>query len=160
MCSSVSGRIDSLIYVDSSALVKLVLEEPESAALQAWLQPSMTLATCALARTEVIRSVLGAGDAAIGRARELLRRLDILALDAELLDAATMIEPAALRGLDAIHLAAAITLGEDLAAIVTYDRRMAEGATALGLAVVAPGTARASTLPSEGRLRPHAYQSE
>jgi predicted nucleic acid-binding protein len=68
------------------------------------------------------------------------RRLDILELDAELLDAAAVMQPATLRTLHTIHLAAAVTLGDDLEAIVTYDRRMTEGASSLGLPVASPGT--------------------
>lgn len=125
-------------YFDSSALVKLVVREPESAALRRWARSADGFATCALARTELIRAVAPSGPSAIARARALLRRIDLIALDDVLLDAAAGIGPRTLRTLDAIHLAAAIALGDDLTAVVTYDRRMATGAEALGLPVVSP----------------------
>jgi uncharacterized protein len=129
----------SVVYLDSSALVKLVIAEAESAALQAWIQPSMTLSSCALARTEVMRAVRDAGDGAIGRARDVLQGLDLIRLDDGLLEAAGLIGLPTLRSLDAVHLAAAVTLGDDLATLVTYEQRMAEGARALGLSVASPG---------------------
>ena len=125
-------------YLDSSALVKLVVREPESAALRRWARSADGFATCALARTELIRAVAPSGPSAVARARALLRRVDLIALDDVLLDAAAGIGPDTLRTLDAIHLAAAMALGDDLTAVVTYDRRMAIGAEALGLPVVSP----------------------
>ena len=128
---------DARAYFDTSALVKLVIREPESGALRRWAR-SAGFATCALARTELIRAVAPSGESAIARARALLRRIDLIALDDVLLDAAARIGPDTLRAQDAIHLAAAIALGDDLTAVVTYDRRMAIGAEALGLPVVSP----------------------
>lgn len=129
----------STTYLDSSAIVKLVVAESESGALQTWLRANPSQATCGLARTEVIRAVRGVGPHALARARSVLRRLQIIALDDGLLDRAGFMDPAALRSLDAIHLAAALDLGDDLSEIVTYDRRMIEGATALGLPTASPG---------------------
>jgi predicted nucleic acid-binding protein len=131
--------VPSTAYLDSSALVKLVIEESESAALRRWIEQPAFLATCALARTEVVRAVQPAGQAAVDRGRDVLRRLEIVRLDDDLLDAAALIAPPTLRSLDAIHLAAALRLGEDLSAIVTYDNRMAVAAAARGLIVVSPG---------------------
>lgn len=129
------------VYVDSSALVKLVLAEAESGALRTWLNAPIVATTCALARTEVIRAVAPGGEAAIARSRELLRSVEMIALDDSLLDAAAVIGPATLRSLDAIHLAASLALGDDLLAVVTYDRRMLAGARALGLPTATPGSA-------------------
>jgi predicted nucleic acid-binding protein len=78
------------------------------------------------------------GPSAIAAARRLLQRIDLIRLDDALFDAAGMLEPVGLRSLDAIHLAAAHLVAPALRAIVTYDRRMAEGAGALGFAVVGP----------------------
>lgn len=133
----------SSVYLDSSALVKLVLDEPESGALLAWIRAEMLLTSSALARTEVIRSLQSAGDAALERGRELVRRLELFALDDAVLDTAAVLQPGSLRSLDAIHLASASALGDDLLAIVTYDHRMAAGARALGLTVASPGSAGA-----------------
>ena len=128
------------VYLDSSALVKLVVRERESVALRAWIPNDVRLATSELSRTEVIRSVrpFGAESVAIGRA--LFRRLEFLSLDRPLFDTAAVLEPASLRSLDAIHLASAIALRDDLLTLVTYDRRMVAGARALGLPVVSPGS--------------------
>jgi predicted nucleic acid-binding protein len=77
-----------------------------------------------------------AGTAAIRRAREIVATLDLIGLGDGLLDAAGDLE-ADLRSLDAIHVAAARTLGADLDLVVTYDRRMSAAAAAIGLTVAA-----------------------
>ena len=127
-----------MVYLDSSALVKLVVAEPESAALRRYLRTELERASCALARVEVVRAVRPHGATATSRARQLLRRLDMIQVDDELLDGAAALDGVVLRSLDAIHLAAAQMLGDDLAAIVTYDERMTRAAELLGLPVHAP----------------------
>jgi len=124
-------------YLDSSALVKVVIDEPESKPLDEWLGSRSVLVSCALARTEVVRAVFPSGRDAVGRARRLLDRIDLIQLDDELLDFAGELE-GPLRSLDAIHLAAALALGDELEAVVTYDRRLGQAARTLGLPVVAP----------------------
>lgn len=127
-----------VVYLDSSALVKLVVAEPESAALRQHLNGSAVRVTSALARVEVVRAVSGAGSAAVARAREVLTRLDLLTLDDALLDAAADLADSGLRSLDAIHIASAQAFGDDLAALVTYDHRMATSARDHGMTVTAP----------------------
>jgi predicted nucleic acid-binding protein len=127
-----------VVYLDSSALVKLVVVERESAALRRYLRKETRRASCALARVEVVRAVRPHGSAALTRARRLLRRLDLIQLDDELLDGAAALDRGVLRSLDAIHLAAAQTLIDELNAIVTYDDRMTTAAALLGLTVAAP----------------------
>jgi predicted nucleic acid-binding protein len=127
-----------VLYLDSSALVKLVIRETESSALRRALRLDSARATCALARVEVVRAVRPHGAAAVARARQLLRTLDVVQLDDELLDSAAMLDGGLLRSLDAIHLAAALMLADDVTAVVTYDQRMAAAATAMGLPVSAP----------------------
>ena len=127
-----------MVYLDSSALVKLVVAERESAALRRYLRKELHRVSCALARVEVVRAVRPHGSTARARARQLLRRVDLLQLDDELLDSAAALDGTVLRSLDAIHLAAAHTLGDELSAIVTYDERMTTTAGVLGLTVVAP----------------------
>ncbi len=124
-------------YFDASALVKLVVAEPESAALAAWVESRSPLVSCTLARVEVVRAARPHGSPAVRTARLLLDELDLTQLDDELLDLAGELEPP-LRSLDAIHLAAALELGDDLEVVVTYDGQMAKAAEALGLRVVAP----------------------
>lgn len=127
-----------MVYLDSSALVKLVVHEPESRALRAYLRTQRDRLSCGLARTEVLRAVRPLGPTAIETARRLLRTIPLVRLDDALLDATGMLEPSTLRSLDAIHLAAAQLVAPTLRAVVTYDRRMADAATALGFSVVGP----------------------
>jgi predicted nucleic acid-binding protein len=127
-----------VVYLDSSALVKLVIAEAESAALQRYLADESEHASCALARVEVPRAVRGHGTAALTRARRLLRRLTLVQIDDELLDAAAMMDPRVLRSLDAVHLAAAQLFGDELTALVTYDRRVAAAASLVDLKIAAP----------------------
>lgn len=129
------------LYLDSSALVKLVQREAESDALRRFLRHHRAdpLVTSALARVEVVRAVLIGGAAALAQARRQLSRLDQVLLSREVLDrAATLAPTIQLRSLDAIHLAAAQVVGTDLRAFVTYDRRMADAAQDLGFAVEMP----------------------
>ena len=129
--------VDRQRYLDASAIVKLIVREPESEVLDRWLGTGHQLVSCALVRTEVVRAAVPRGSEAVLRARRLLDRLDLIILDDELLDlAGELAEP--LRSLDAIHVAAALEVGEGLEAFVTYDRQMTRVAESLGLPVVAP----------------------
>lgn len=125
-------------YLDSSAIVKLAVREPESAALRRYLKNRRPLVSSALARTEVLRALLPAGEAAGVRGRDVLARVDLIRLNDRVLNAAGTLLPVDMRSLDAIHLATAHALGADLGRLVTYDHRMTEAATELGLPVVAP----------------------
>ena len=127
-----------MVYLDSSAHVKLVVAEPESSVLRRELRKERGRASCALARVEVVRAVRPHGAAAVARARRLLRRLDLVQLDDELLDDAATLDGGVLRSLDAIHLAAAQTLGDELSMVITYDERMTAAARLTGLTVSAP----------------------
>jgi hypothetical protein len=126
------------VYLDSSALVKLVIREPESRALRRYLASEPTRVSSALARVEVPLASRRHGDAAVTRARQTLARIGLVRLDDLLLDAAGSIDLAGIRSLDAIHLATAQALGEELVALVTYDGRMGEAARSLGLPVDEP----------------------
>jgi predicted nucleic acid-binding protein len=128
---------EPVVYLDSSALVKLVVREPESAALRSYLRSKASRVSSALARIEVVRAVAPHGPGATARARQVLEATSLLALDDALLDAAGALEAPDLRSLDAIHLAAAVAV-EPLRALVTYDRRLSETAASLGLDPVAP----------------------
>ncbi|HWX45633.1 MAG TPA: type II toxin-antitoxin system VapC family toxin [Solirubrobacteraceae bacterium] len=132
------GSAEIAVYLDSSALVKLVVREAESDALAQHLADHPERVSCALARVEVVRAVHPHGAPALTRARKLLERVGLLRLDDDLLDAAGALAGSTLRSLDAIHLAAAHTVGPELAELITYDRRMADAAVMLGLSVAAP----------------------
>jgi predicted nucleic acid-binding protein len=125
-------------YLDSSALVKLVLSEPESNALRNYVRRKRTLVSSALARTEVVRAVLSEGSHAIQRGKEVLESLELLRINDRILEAAGTMTPAELRSLDAIHIATAQTIGPELAQFVTYDARMAAAARDHGLKVAQP----------------------
>lgn len=131
-----------MLYLDTSALVKLVTREAESIALQSYLaeRPDSRWVTSGLTRAELLRAVYRSGVAqALDDARTVLATLDILALTDRQLDQAGVLPPAGLRTLDAIHLVAAKTVGPTLTAVVTYDARMFEAARQAGLPVARPG---------------------
>lgn len=125
-------------YVDSSAIVKLVVREPESAALHRYLRRKRPLITSALSRTEVARALLPLGALAVARGEDVLTRFEIVRINDRILRLAGAMQPPELRSLDAIHLATARALGSDLARLCTYDDRMAEAAELLGMTLVAP----------------------
>ena len=125
-------------YVDSSAIVKLAVREPESAALRRYLRRRRPLVSSALARTEVLRALLPAGEEAVARGRIVLQRFDLVRLNDRVLNAAAVLRPPELRSLDAIHLATAQQLGRVLTALVTYDDRMVAAAKILGYRIVQP----------------------
>ena len=130
----------SVVYLDASALVKLVVREPESVALMEFLREHPDRVSSALALAEVPRALRRArfGAAERRRAREVLARVALVDIDRRALAAAAAIEPPTVRTLDAIHLATALALREDLAALVTYDRSLAVAAERADLPVQAP----------------------
>ncbi|MFP5325901.1 MAG: type II toxin-antitoxin system VapC family toxin [Acidimicrobiia bacterium] len=126
-------------YVDTSAVVKLIRKEPETAALRRWLRGKRWIGSDLL-HTKLGRAVLrGGGPSDAQRAERLLREIDLITLSPELYDAARDLEPATLRSLDAIHLTAALSLVDDLSGVVAYDSALLDAARAVGGAVVAPG---------------------
>jgi uncharacterized protein len=127
----------TLAYLHSSAFVKTLVDEPESARLETWLEEWPERASCALLRMEAVRAVRVHGSEAVARTRRALAALLLVQLDDELLDAAAELAPN-VRSLDAIHLAAARSLGPDLGVIATYDDRMTSAARELGLDTAAP----------------------
>ena len=127
-----------LTYLDSSAIVKLAVLEPESKALRRYLARRQPLVSSALARTEVTRALKPSGPEAVVRGEDVLRRIQLLRINDRVLSEAGRLEPAELRSLDAIHLASASQLRSSIRQIVTYDERMGEAAIALGWTVVAP----------------------
>ena len=125
-------------YLDSSAIVKLAVREPESLALRRYLRRRQPLVSSALARTEVLRALLPAGDEAITRGQAVLQRIDLVRVNDRILNAAGVLRPDDLRSLDAIHLATAHELGDELRALVTHDDRMVAAAKQLGYRIAQP----------------------
>ncbi|MGB2699909.1 MAG: PIN domain-containing protein [Candidatus Phosphoribacter baldrii] len=130
-----------MIYLDTSAVAKLVVEEAESAQLAAWLysRPDAPLVTSTLTRVELLRAARRRGGPTVPRAVALLAELAVVPLGDPVVEAAALLDPADLRTLAALHTATAALLGADLSALVTYDARMAAAAGAAGLPVASPG---------------------
>jgi predicted nucleic acid-binding protein len=135
----------ALFYADASALVKLVRQEPETAALATFLAGADIISS-ELVLTEVSRAVHRAAaddpalplDALIARAGEVLQALALLPIDRGLLLAAGALAEPMLRALDAIHIASAVAV-LPIDAFITYDDRQAAVARLAGLRTVAPG---------------------
>src|SRR5712691_6230600 len=111
-------------YLDASAIVKLAVREPESAALRRHLRRRRPLVSSALSRTEVLRALLPAGETAFVRGRRVLTTVNLIRVNDVILNAAGALLPPELRSLDAIHLATARQLGDELGEVITYDERM------------------------------------
>ena len=135
----------ALFYLDASALVKRVREEPESTALRAYLDEA-DLVSSELVLTEVPRAVCRAtahdpglpAELLIERTAHLLDAIALLPLDRPLLAAAGALTEPGLRALDAIHVAAAVDLAP-IDAFVSYDERQSAAARLAGLRTSAPG---------------------
>ena len=131
---------DDLVYVDSSAFVKLFLPEPESPVLTSYLTSRTHRVSATLLRTEALRAAVRAvlSPQRMILVRMLLDGLSFIPADATLADEAGLLRPPDLRSLDAIHLAAARSLGSRLGGLITYDQRLAAAAAWYGLRVVSP----------------------
>jgi predicted nucleic acid-binding protein len=127
------------VYVDASALVKLVAREAETDALDAFLRAHPSHVTSVVGLVEVRRAAARRPGVDLQRVEQVLGRVAAIGLDPALVAAAGTVGPAGLRTLDAIHLASAALLGDDLEAMVTYDRRLADAAEMVGLPSASPG---------------------
>lgn len=130
-----------MIYLDTSAMVKLVAAEEESAALIDWLNghPDENLVTSAIGHIELMRAAGRSGPDAVALARNVASTIDTLVLTDTIAATAATIAPAELRTLDAIHLATAHTHRRSLRALCAYDRRLLKAADSQGLSTVSPG---------------------
>ena len=125
------------IYLDSSALVKLVVEEEESSALRQFLvAQNGPFLSSAIARVEVPRAARRHG--AEDRGRDVVARLDAIEIHGQILDEAAAVGPATLTSLDALHLASAVFAGERLEHFVAYDARLVDAARSAGFDVQTP----------------------
>jgi uncharacterized protein len=142
-----------VIYFDTCALLKLIREDPQSGALGAFIdaRPATRWFSSEVARTELARTVrrINHDDrgrlidearlrAELGYAESLWERLDLIGVSTRVLNEAAAIEQPFLRTLDAIHLAAAVSMRTSLSAFVTYDKRLAAAAQETGLPVLSP----------------------
>ncbi len=130
-----------MIYLDSSALIKLVRREAETEALCAWLDlyREQPVVSSELGRVEVLRAARRVGGPALAEARAVVADLDLIPLDRAIQDVACDVGEPMLRTLDALHLASALLLGDALTAFIAYDERLAEGARVAGVVVATPG---------------------
>lgn len=145
-CSAqcVTRNVTDVIYLDTSALVKLVRVEDESDDLADWLdqRTEMPWITSALAEVELPRAIIRAGQLdRLSSVPSVLARVDLFEIDDVVRTTAAAYQDPQLRSLDAIHLATASVAASiaTLVGLVTYDSRLAEVATALGMPIAAPG---------------------
>jgi predicted nucleic acid-binding protein len=130
------------LYIDSSALMKLVTPEDESDSLREFLaganpwSTAVSLLSSQLAKTEIFRASARIGADARRAARDLARSVTFLGLDRPILHQAALVMPASLRTLDAIHVTTALWGG---LAVIGYDHRLNEAAREAGLRVYSPG---------------------
>ncbi len=129
-----------MIYLDSSALVKLALTEPESAALASWLaeRTDQAFVSSVLHRAEVLRAIWRAQPGALPRGQRIIRRIGRVALSYEVLENAATLPPGRLGTAGAIHLASALAIKRDLVSFVTYDKDLLAAAREAGLPVDSP----------------------
>ncbi|WP_026821053.1 type II toxin-antitoxin system VapC family toxin [Arthrobacter castelli] len=128
-----------MIYVDTSALAKLVMAEPETESLRNYLRQAThePTASSELTLVELRRAAVRRGQDTAELAEQVLARVDTCPLYREVVDRASSLDPSVLRTLDALHVATALELRAS--AVVTYDRRMLEACVSHGLTAVAPG---------------------
>jgi predicted nucleic acid-binding protein len=129
-----------VIYFDTSALVKLVFDESESAALAEWLtgMAGTPKVSSDLSTIELLRTCRRVDEDAVEGANLLLRGIDLLPIDRAIVEKAATLVPSELRSLDAIHLASALSVKANLTALVAYDIRLCTAAAEVGIQVVSP----------------------
>jgi len=127
------------LYIDTSALGRVLLDEPDAGAILRELDRFDTQVSSRLVRVELRR--LGLRKRVLDTADQLLGGVALVPVDEAVLAAAETVPPAGVATLDAVHLVTAVRLaGDDLIeAVMTYDARLADGVRHHGLAIVAPG---------------------
>ncbi len=128
-----------MIYLDTSAALKLVVPEAETSALELWIaeRAGLPRVSSRLLRIEMTRAVSRNAPHRMARAQVVLAAVALLSID-DITPTAEMIGDPALRSLDAIHLATAHAVRSDLTAFVCYDKRLSDSAQAIGLPVHSP----------------------
>jgi predicted nucleic acid-binding protein len=132
-----------VIYLDSTALMKLIRMENETAALRDWLdeRPEQPVVSSELGRVEVLRAARRVGGRALIEAWAVVGDIDLVPLDRAVQDLASDIGDPLLHTLDALHLASAVLLSDELTVFIAYDQRLSSAAQAAGLVVATPGAA-------------------
>lgn len=130
-----------MIYLDTSALVKLVIEEVESPALEHWLVlQEEPFTTSLIGRVELIRACRRIDPSSVATANLLIADLPFVPMTSWILELAENIGRPSLRSLDALHLATAFELGDALTGFVTYDKQLRDAAVHANLPVMTPGS--------------------
>ncbi|NBU60749.1 MAG: PIN domain-containing protein [Actinobacteria bacterium] len=125
--------------VDSSAIVKLIVDEPNSQNFGNWLKNCKSeLFVSEIAHTEVARAIARVDANLHRQLKTVLERFGIIRVSSQILAIASVLAPTKLRTLDAIHLASCLILGDDLDGLVTYDDSQTDAAQQEGITVVAP----------------------
>jgi len=128
----------AILYLDSSAILKLVVPEPETRAVRRLLRSWPERVSSVIAEIEVERAARRVGGGAMRKARTVLSRIGLIELEQAVVRVAATLEPAGLRTLDAIHLASALSISGEVGAFCTYDARLADATTAADIVVTAP----------------------
>lgn len=127
------------VYLDTSAFVKLVVKEPYTQDLCTWLRArDVHVVASELLRTEGLRAARRHSVAAVGKMRTALEAVELVAVSTDVCERAAELDVRIPRSLDAIHVATALTVGDRLDAVVTYDSRLAEACQSYGLRVESP----------------------
>lgn len=137
-----------MIYLDTSAALKLVRQEPESAAASAFVGDRTDLMSSTLLAVEARRGTLRNDPAALPRVDVFLARIDMIGISDAIIESAGRLPDVMLRSLDAIHLATALLVREELDVLLAYDTRLLTAAAAHGLPTAAPGLSDATTTPT------------
>ncbi len=134
----------TLVYLDSSAVVKLALKEKESDALVGFISgenptgQQIRMVSCDLTRTETLLACRRVSEVGAQRARLALRLLTSVRISTTITDLAGLVDPPALRSLDSLHLTTALHLSPELFGVITYDDRFGHAARNAGLDVFQP----------------------
>jgi hypothetical protein len=130
-----------MIYLDATAMIRLIAQTPETPALTAYLtaHTDTRWISCALTRAELLRTTADLPAEATEHAHHVLSGIDSVGVTDRLLDAAVTLSPAPARTIDALHIAAALSAGHRLRTLVTYDPELASAASGHHITTVSPG---------------------
>lgn len=127
-----------MIYIDTSALLRVVFRDPTTPALERVLAPEVELVSSALLQVEARRGVLRRAPQRVPRVDVLLAEIEFVGITDAVVESAGRLPDPLLRSLDAIHLATALLIREDIEAVLTYDARLADAVREHDLAVITP----------------------
>ncbi len=128
-----------VFVVDSSAIVKLIVHEPQSQRFSTWLKNCKhDLFVSEIAHAEVARAIARVDSSLHGQLNIVLERFGTIRVSSQILRIAGVLIPTSLRTLDAIHLASCLVLGDELKGLVTYDHAQADVARHNGITVITP----------------------